>query len=1316
MSNLNPSVGQKVQLNDGRTAIIRFKGATAFAPGEWIGVELEEASGKNDGSVQGDRYFDCEDKHGMFLRSTGIGKVLDTAKSTSRASLANGAAAKSRTSTVGLPGKTRPTAVNGRTRESSVASPTPARASVGRMSSLKSPLTSPTKQLGTAGSSGSSRTSTPSVVRGASTAAKSRTSLAPSASAAGRRTSTVPAAVSARSSARPSIGGPGLRGLPSRGTTTATRGARITPGQRLSTHSQTTTTSRASTEDRELSSDGRSPVLSPGSDNRAPSEGPVEEEDEEEGQETPAKEDVDATPRAVRTAPSQTTGPSRTPSMQSLSPTMSSASVRPGQGRTAANSSREIEDLQTKLRVLEKRRLEDREKLRTLERIQQERDRFESIIQKLQQKYQPQQQELADLKKQIKESEERFADIENIQADHDAELENATLDREMAEEQYETAKAELAALREKYEEMELEVEVLREENQELGQEMSPEERTSQGWLQLERSNERYREALIRLRDVTQEQEAELKQQIVGLEKDLEQFSGINEEADDLKVKLLESEAAIGDLKQQLELAQGGEEMLEELTERNMTLQERIEDLNATVEDLENLRELSDELEVNHIEAEKQMQEEIDFKDSIIGEQLRRSQEQQKAIDDYEMTVARFREAFRSLQADLEDMRASKQITDTEAEDLNSKSKALMDLNMKLQSSAAKTQIKTLDLELQRLEAEEAAQHLAIVRLFLPESYQADRDSVLALLRFKRIAFKADLLHGLIKERVSEQVGDDLFPGCSALDRLAWVQAMSTRFVKAINACAADDFNKFEGALYELEPVERGLNNYVEMFKNEDLQLKRINEEVERSIAVMTHLASTLLQDSPAAVADEILMQTTLLQTHLENTAMALGLCKSFVEARSASSPQTNGVNHDDSASEDGNAPQPSFGPFFERVDSLVSQTRSAKVLATKIHRELSDLSSRNLTLPANSLPSFQSSTTLAATIASFAHAAGQSLTSLTANADHESLSPRTVVPILTQTATRIFTLPQPETSPLSTLHTRLTSLTESLSSLYTQSTDLSTTIEFFLPPPPWVYRSQTLKASAAASSDASKEIIRLNEILSERNLLVRTKEKDLDEQGLRIEMLEARMDEAKKRAGRVEELEGKMVEMEAERKKWRSEVERWEKEGRRLREERDEMRRKVEEGKGRERDVGEEVVGRRAKVELEWRRVQVEGLKGIVRHLSKRTGGGQDLDWLGQGLGRARNEEGERLAVLEREARDVMRQLLEMSVGAEMVDLRRQGKDRLKWRPVRETSAWVVGKRKEDYEAWNEWRASVVRRAEGLGRGRGGGPGRDTVG
>ncbi|EIW75236.1 hypothetical protein CONPUDRAFT_85500 [Coniophora puteana RWD-64-598 SS2] len=48
---------------------VRFVGPTNFAKtGVWIGVEYDEPIGKNDGSVQGERYFTCLPSHGAFVR------------------------------------------------------------------------------------------------------------------------------------------------------------------------------------------------------------------------------------------------------------------------------------------------------------------------------------------------------------------------------------------------------------------------------------------------------------------------------------------------------------------------------------------------------------------------------------------------------------------------------------------------------------------------------------------------------------------------------------------------------------------------------------------------------------------------------------------------------------------------------------------------------------------------------------------------------------------------------------------------------------------------------------------------------------------------------------------------------------------------------------------------------------------------------------------------------------------------------------------------------------------------------------------------
>ena len=50
-----------------------------FTKGKWIGVTLDEAKGKNNGTVQGRSYFTCEDNHGIFIRQSQVGSTANNA-------------------------------------------------------------------------------------------------------------------------------------------------------------------------------------------------------------------------------------------------------------------------------------------------------------------------------------------------------------------------------------------------------------------------------------------------------------------------------------------------------------------------------------------------------------------------------------------------------------------------------------------------------------------------------------------------------------------------------------------------------------------------------------------------------------------------------------------------------------------------------------------------------------------------------------------------------------------------------------------------------------------------------------------------------------------------------------------------------------------------------------------------------------------------------------------------------------------------------------------------------------------------------------
>ncbi|XP_016431317.1 CAP-Gly domain-containing linker protein 1 isoform X2 [Sinocyclocheilus rhinocerous] len=68
-------IEDRVWVNGNKPGVIQFLGETQFAPGQWAGIVLDEPIGKNDGSVSGVRYFQCEPLKGIFTRPSKLSRT-----------------------------------------------------------------------------------------------------------------------------------------------------------------------------------------------------------------------------------------------------------------------------------------------------------------------------------------------------------------------------------------------------------------------------------------------------------------------------------------------------------------------------------------------------------------------------------------------------------------------------------------------------------------------------------------------------------------------------------------------------------------------------------------------------------------------------------------------------------------------------------------------------------------------------------------------------------------------------------------------------------------------------------------------------------------------------------------------------------------------------------------------------------------------------------------------------------------------------------------------------------------------------------------
>ena len=324
----------------------------------------------------------------------------------------------------------------------------------------------------------------------------------------------------------------------------------------------------------------------------------------------------------------------------------------------------------------------------------------------------------------------------------------------------------------------------------------------------------------------------------------------------------------------------------------------------------------------------------------------------------------------------------------------------------------------------------------MLQMFLPDAFLNERDSVLALLRFKRVSFKSNLLHTFIKERISATQAQDgnedsLMAACDICDKLTWVSAMCDRFVNCISGCSIHQFSKFREALHELDPVERAFNGWIDALRRDELKEKQCAVDLQRTMAVISHLGEIHLPDNLEAFAQHLQMRVQIMQSHMESAAAAVSHIKYMVSTKI-----TPVMEEEELA-----------GLFAKKADAIVSHSRSAKVIVGKILRSLSDLRQRSLSLTLETRQSFEQCEETTKKIAGYARALGDAVCGLLYTEEERS-DPVTFVElqnVMYKSTEKV--LMMAETDTFSSFGKELRSLTNMLVDLGSIASDLDMTAE-----------------------------------------------------------------------------------------------------------------------------------------------------------------------------------------------------------------------------------------------------------------------------
>ncbi|KNE58025.1 hypothetical protein AMAG_04851 [Allomyces macrogynus ATCC 38327] len=812
---------------------------------------------------------------------------------------------------------------------------------------------------------------------------------------------------------------------------------------------------------------------------------------------------IEALPNGAIPPPSAWPAPPATPPSTTPVPLAPSTPIArgttpgiPAGQQPAPITQKEYDELRFKLKGLEQKRQEDIQKLRDIDELRAAAESAAHARDKMADKLHEIQIEVRELRKQVKDLAEEKEELDFKVQEANDNLELVTLDKEMAEEKNEALQAELDAVKDKLEEVQLDLEVLQGEK-ELGEvEANEMAGDPTAILQLTRQNDRLKEALITLKESRDALEEDTTHRIKLLEKEVAQAADVKEQFRLTRERLSVAEETIEELRAALEDAAGAEDMVEELTEKNLQLNEKMDEMQRYLDDLEALKELNEELEENHILTERELSAELETREQEVQKLVLAVTKNEEALADYERTIQQFRELVKSLTRELEEMREKAGAEASPGADgIQQQSQEMLALNLKLQSHAMKVQAKTIDLELETLEANQAKEHVALLQAYLPDSFfVSEQDPIQSLLMIRRLEFKAHVLikqtasatdaltNGPTNNRESLPGAGESLPKMELQHAFEWLRGSCRALAAHMETCTPEQFLAMGKIHQDLSGAEKRLDAFLDVLKQEgELRPSAVLPDLGR----VNHQLDYLLTSNTQAAG-----------------ANAAPTCTPYV-MRQAQLVSLQGIDNLMTRAGVTVATMVAVPVFDGLIDPLTTNMNSTRAAVRKLARMLRE--NQGGPVASDSLMGLLGNAQLAV---AYLKDLREHLT--TANAEHDELD----LPAVVANAT-LKHFDRTESLPLSHLVDLIkrTSTDAALLESATAQRALAAGDSVRNEPsvmPPWALRSDQLKRERPANVEMEKRVADLTDRLTAAVTQLRVKEEEVRELVVKCQLLESR--------------------------------------------------------------------------------------------------------------------------------------------------------------------------------------------------------------